>query len=103
MPNEQQLLAIGIAAALGLALGLVAAWLHRRRVIGRLGFLLLAPLLVLVPISWPLAAALSFGGGMEQVRCAFAVVVPLAVAVWLLARLAGWDVVGPVEAAEEEE
>jgi len=94
MFTEQDLLSIAIGAGIGLLLGVGAIWLRRRQVIGRMAFLLLTPLLVLIPISWPLAGALSYDGRMEQLRCAFVVVIPLSVAVWLLARVAGWDMPG---------
>jgi len=91
MFTEQDLFTLVIGMGIGLLLGLGAISLRRRRVIGRLTFILLTPPLVLTPLSWPLAGALSFGAWMEQLRCASVVVIPLSVAVWLLARVAGWD------------
>lgn len=103
MFTEQDLMSIGIAAGIGILLEAGAIWLYRRRVIGRLGLVLLAPLLLLIPVSWPAAGALDYGGWMEQLRCAFAIVIPLSIAAWLLARMAGWDLPAlPVPAEEEE-
>lgn len=99
MINQEFLPGIVIGLGVGLLLALAAVYGHRRGRISRLTLILLTPLLVLIPVSWPLAGALSYDGRMEQLRCAFVVVIPLSVAAWLLARVAGWD----WEASEEEE
>jgi hypothetical protein len=81
---------LGAALGIGLAIGLLLAWLHRRGVIGRLGLLLLAPPLALVPLAWALAHGTA-GDWLEGVRCAGAVIVPGSVLIWLAARVAGLD------------
>jgi hypothetical protein len=48
---------LGAAGGIGLAIGLALAWLHRRGVLGRLPFLLVAPPLALAPLAWALARA----------------------------------------------
>jgi hypothetical protein len=88
---------LGAAGGIGLAIGLVLAWLHRRGTLGRLAFLLLAPL-ILVPIAWALSRATGTADWLERLSCAGAVIVPGAVLIWLAARVAGLD-----ESQEEKE
>jgi hypothetical protein len=82
---------LGVAAAIGLAIGMVLAWLHRRGVLGRLAFLLLTPPLALVPLAWALVGATGAADWLEGLRCAGAVIVPGSVLIWLAAHVAGLD------------
>jgi hypothetical protein len=81
---------LGAVGGIGLVIGLILTWLHRRRVLGRLALLLLAPPLALVPLAWALARATA-SDWLEGVRCAGAVIVPGSVLIWLAARVAGLD------------
>jgi hypothetical protein len=82
---------LGAAGGIGLAIGLALAWLHRRGVLGRLPFLLVAPPLALAPLAWALARATGADDWLEGLRCAGAVIVPGSVLIWLAAHVAGLD------------